>query len=65
FPIPSLISSLDYAKINATSLKVMENLDFDTMPSIVLDIMVIGIMIRTTFTWRKILGIVNPVISGL
>ncbi|CAB4396046.1 unnamed protein product [Rhizophagus irregularis] len=61
--------------VNATSLKVMENLDFDTMPSIGLDIMVFGIMTKTVqnvdgksvldFYVKENLGDCDPMISGL
>jgi len=40
-------------KINATSIKVMENLDFDTMPSVGLNVMLQGI---TTKTVRNLHG---------
>ncbi|CAB4472653.1 hypothetical protein RhiirA5_349234 [Rhizophagus irregularis] len=40
------VTCAGWYSINATSLKLMENLDFDTMPSIVLDIMVVEIMTK-------------------
>ncbi|CAG8684037.1 uncharacterized protein OCT59_024157 [Rhizophagus irregularis] len=41
------VACAGWYSINATSLKVMDNLDFDTMPSIGLDIMIIGITTKT------------------
>ncbi|GES95874.1 hypothetical protein GLOIN_2v1481471 [Rhizophagus clarus] len=41
------IACAGWYTVNATSIKIMENLDFDTMPSIGLDIIVVGITIKT------------------
>ncbi|EXX69473.1 uncharacterized protein OCT59_001646 [Rhizophagus irregularis] len=41
------ITCSGYYSINATSIKVMQNIDFDTIPSIGLNVMILGITTKT------------------